>query len=127
MHKSTERGKIGEKYVCEHLENKGYQIICTNYHSRYGEIDIISQDDKYIIFVEVKTRKNFSFSRAIESVNKSKRVKILKTAFTYLSEVITNKQPRFDVAEVLLNQDNKLVEIYYHENCFDAEELNAFF
>ena len=127
MSKSLERGKIGESYVCEYLENKGYQIICTNYHSRYGEIDIICENDKYIVFVEVKTRKNFSFSRAIEAVNKSKRLKIIKTALIYLSEINIDKQPRFDVAEVLINSHGELVEICYHENCFDVEELNAFF
>lgn len=127
MSKSLKRGKIGENYVCEYLKNKGYQIIYTNYHSRYGEIDIICENNKYIVFVEVKTRKNFLFSRAIEAVNKSKRLKIIKTAFVYLSETNTYRQPRFDIAEVLINQDNNINEICYHENCFDAEELDAFF
>lgn len=127
MGKSLKRGKIGENYACEYLENKEYQIICTNYHSRYGEIDIICQNDKYIVFVEVKTRKNFLFSRAIEAVNKSKRLKIIKTALIYLSEINIDKQPRFDVAEVLINSHGELIEICYHENCFDVEELNAFF
>ena len=127
MNKSSEHGKMGERYVCEHLENKGYKIICTNYHSRYGEIDIICENDKYIVFVEVKTRKNFLFSRAIEAVNKSKRLKIIKTALIYLSEINIDKQPRFDVAEVLINSHSELIEICYHENCFDVEELNAFF
>ena len=73
----NELGKAGERAVGEYLENKGFRTICYNYHSRFGEIDIISENEKYTVFVEVKTRKSFKFSRAIEAVNKSKRTKII--------------------------------------------------
>lgn len=119
-------GKLGEEIICIYLKNKGHLIRHTNYHSRYGEIDIISEYDKYIVFVEVKTRKSFKFSRAIESVNRSKRIKIIKTAFCYLEENQTLKQPRFDIAEVLIDSWNK-PHITYHENSFDVEECDAFF
>ena len=49
-------GKIGERYVLQMLLEQGYTFIDANYHSRFGEIDIIVADDKYIVFVEVKTR-----------------------------------------------------------------------
>ena len=126
MHKMIDLGKLGEEIICIYLKNTGHLIQHTNYHSRYGEIDIISEDDKYIVFVEVKTRKSFKFSRAIESVNKSKRIKIIKTAYCYLEENPTSKQPRFDIAEVLIDSYNK-PHITYHENSFDVEECDAFF
>ena len=37
----NEIGKKGENYVSEYLKEKGFKIIYRNYHSRYGEIDII--------------------------------------------------------------------------------------
>ena len=126
MNNSSKIGKKGELLTGEYLENRGFKIICFNYHSRYGEIDIISENDKYIIFVEVKTRKNFTFSRAIEAVNKFKRIKIIKTAYDYISKNDVFKQIRFDVSEVLYERE-KNPKIFYYENVFDAEELNAFF
>ncbi len=123
---SNELGKAGERAVGEYLENKGYRTICFNYHSRFGEIDIISEDEKYTVFVEVKTRKSFKFSRAIEAVNKSKRTKIIKTALCFIGENGLTKQPRFDIAEVIVVK-NKAFEIIYHENAFDSEECYAIF
>ncbi len=123
---SNELGKAGERAVGEYLENKGFRIICFNYHSRFGEIDIISEDEKYTVFVEVKTRKSFKFSRAIEAVNKSKRTKIIKTALCFIGENGLTKQSRFDIAEVVVVK-NKAFEIIYHENAFDSEECYAIF
>ena len=54
-------GKIGERYVLQMLLEQGYTFIDANYHSRFGEIDIIVADDKYIVFVEVKTRDEKAF------------------------------------------------------------------
>ncbi len=119
-------GRKGESYVCEYLKSKGYIINEVNYHSRYGEIDIISQNEKYLVFVEVKTRKSFNFSRAIEAVNRSKRIKIIKTAYFYISSKSLNKQPRFDVAEVLIDS-KEIKKLLYHENSFSVEECDAFF
>lgn len=127
MNKSAEKGKNGEKFVAKYLENKGFKICRTNYHSRYGEIDIICENEKYIVFVEVKLRRKNSAIRGIECVGKSKKVKIIKTAFVYLINNFCSKQPRFDVAE--LNEDNVdgTLSLNYFENAFDAEVYNAFF
>ena len=46
-------GRLGEQYAAERMKNDGYEIICTNYRSRFGEIDIIASDSKYIVFVSV--------------------------------------------------------------------------
>lgn len=123
---NNELGKAGERATGKYLESKGFEIICFNYHSRFGEIDIISQNEKYTVFVEVKTRKSFKFSRAIEAVNKNKRTKIIKTALCFLSENKVLKQPRFDIAEVLALRNGEF-EIIYHENAFDSEECYAIF
>ena len=53
-------GKMGERYVLQMLLEQGYTFIDANYHSRFGEIDIIVKDNKYIVFVEVKTRETFA-------------------------------------------------------------------
>ena len=121
----NESGKKGEKFVAEYLENQGFKVSCMNYHSRYGEVDIIVEDEKYIVFVEVKLRKKNSLIRGIEAVNKSKRIKIIKTALVYLMNYKCTKQPRFDVAELFDSQNG--LTINYLKNAFDTEELDEFF
>ncbi|MBQ5565674.1 MAG: YraN family protein, partial [Clostridia bacterium] len=95
----TQRGRLGEQYVCEYLKNEDFQIIQTNYKTRYGEIDIIAEKDNLIVFVEVKTRTKNSFTAGLESITKSKIKKVVKTALIYLTENNIVKQPRLDCAE----------------------------
>ena len=49
-------GRKGEAFVEKLLKRKGFRILEKNYHSRFGEIDIIAENRQYIVFVEVKTR-----------------------------------------------------------------------
>ena len=55
MHTTT-KGLAGEVLAARFLREKGYTILSSNYHSRFGEIDIIANDGPYIVFVEVKAR-----------------------------------------------------------------------
>ena len=82
-------GKIGERYVLQMLLEQGYTFIDANYYSRFGEIDIIVADDKYIVFVEVKTRDEKSISMPLEAVTFSKKKKLIQTALLYLQVTIT--------------------------------------
>ena len=52
----TDSGKAGEDHIARWLEKRGYHILARNYHSRFGEIDIIAQQGPYLAFVEVKAR-----------------------------------------------------------------------
>lgn len=71
-------GKMGERYVLQMLLEQGYTFIDANYHSRFGEIDIIVKDNKYIVFVEVKTRDAKSISTPLEAVTFAKKKKLYK-------------------------------------------------
>ncbi|BED92083.1 MAG: YraN family protein [Candidatus Improbicoccus pseudotrichonymphae] len=114
-------GKIGENVVKNYLISKGIKIIKTNFHSRYGEIDIIAQDEKHIIFVEVKLRSLGSMFSGLERVDSAKQNKILRTAEIYLMDNLIEKQPRFDVAEVVFDSKYEHKEIYYIENAFEVK------
>ena len=107
-------GKIGEDAVVIYLENDGYEILERNFHSRWGEIDIIAKKEKCSVFVEVKTRKSVKYGTPAEFVTRAKIKKIIKTAVLYLEN--TDCEMRFDVAEVYFN-DGKC-EINYIENAF---------
>ncbi len=97
-------GLDGERRVANYLRNKGYTVIKQNYYSRFGEIDIIAENSEYILFVEVKTRKENSLVSGAEAVDAFKQNRILKTANDYLAKTECEKQPRFDVAQVTVTE-----------------------
>ena len=98
-------GIIGEKIAQDYLRNKGYEILETNFYTKKGEIDIIVQKDKNIIFIEVKTRTNLNFGTPAMAVNYNKKKNIKNTAkiFLYLNKLF-KYDIRFDVIEVFINQ-----------------------
>ncbi len=98
--KSNEIGAIGEKKVAEYLKSKGCIIIKRNWKDRYGEVDIIAQDDKNIIFVEVKTRSFKSLVSGNEAIDIGKMKRIRNEAVMFTKRLNTDLEPRIDTAEV---------------------------
>lgn len=123
MIKTKKIGDLGEKLALDYLLENGFKCVSNNYHSRYGEIDIICENEKYIVFVEVKSRKKGTNYPGVEAVDRSKRAKILKTSFDYLLKNPTEKQPRFDVIEVEFPSQ----KITHYENAFSGDEYGEFF
>jgi putative endonuclease len=113
-------GAWGEALAAEYLRKKGYTILAANYHSRFGEIDLIAQNKTWLVFVEVKLRKNDSFAAASEYVDRRKQDKIRVTASIYLSSYPTKLQPRFDVIEVYAPQGHATLQpkIFHLEDAF---------
>jgi len=114
-------GNFGERYTVWRLILKGYRIIERNYHSKFGEIDIIAKNRKYIVFVEVKTRTEGFLYSPRQAVDVFKQQKCVKTAQYYLLKNQTKLQPRFDVAEIILKKGtkrHKVLEYTYLENAF---------
>lgn len=111
-------GVLGENYAADFLKDTGYSIIGRNYHSRFGEIDIIAEDGKYIIFAEVKTRSAESMVNPFEAVTRSKQKKIIKTAMCYLQKNVCCLQPRFDVIGITIGSEGKVISVKYLKNAF---------
>lgn len=119
MNKSNVNGVNGETFAARYLVKKGYDIVALNYRSRYGEIDIIAEDDEYILFVEVKSRDENALFLPREAVDSRKQQKIIQTARFYLSVAENEKQPRFDVIEVYSNSENqRTAKINHIKNAF---------
>ena len=97
-------GAWGEGIAADYLRKKHYNIVAAGYRSRFGEIDLIVSDRKYLVFVEVKLRKSSNYAMAREYVNAAKQQRIRTTAEIYLSENPTALQPRFDVIEIYAAQ-----------------------
>ena len=120
-------GKLGELAAGRYLRENGYEIgyafnsaYHANYRCRLGEIDIIAKQNKYICFVEVKTRsENYKYAPA-DAVTFSKRKKIIAAAKLYIASHNVDLQPRFDVAEVFVEK-NQVAKINLITNAFDGE------
>lgn len=94
-------GKLGEELAADALRGLGYAILATRYRTRYGEIDIVAQDQETLVFVEVKARRNDRYGSAAESVTNSKQRRIAAMALDYLNWVNRLDDPcRFDVVAI---------------------------
>lgn len=115
MPKTNKReiGNSGEDTAVKFLENKGYKILERNYYSRYGEIDIIAQDENTIVFIEVKYRKNNSFGSPLESISSKKIKSLCLTAKKYVqSEDIDS---RFDVVSITGSNVEHLINAFEYQ------------
>lgn len=109
----TSAGKIGEEIAAKFLSENGYKIIEKNFHSRFGEIDLIAIKDSYLVYIEVKTRWSHRFGLPEEAVNYWKLSSIEKTADYFRS---TRKNlpalERIDVVAIELEGEKvKRIEI----------------
>lgn len=100
MGRNNLTGAWGEALAAEYLRKKHYRILATGYRSRFGEIDLIVCDRRFLAFVEVKLRKSDTFARACEYVDFRKQERLRTTASIYLAQNPTQLQPRFDVIEI---------------------------
>ena len=72
MYEKHEIGKLGEDIACKYLLQQNYKIIERNFLCKQGEIDIIARDEKYLVFIEVKTRSNVLYGKPIDAVDRTK-------------------------------------------------------
>lgn len=95
-------GANAERYALHYLQRQGLQLLVKNYHSRYGEIDLIMLEQDCVVFVEVRARKHNAWLSASESVDRRKQQKIIKTAQHYLQNyaIYADKDCRFDVIAI---------------------------
>ena len=121
MGRNNLAGAWGEAVAAEYLTKKKYRIVATGYRSRFGEIDLIAENRKYLVFVEVKLRKSGCFAAAREFVDFRKQNRLRTTAEIYLAENPTDLQPRFDVIEVYAPEGihTKKPDIIHLEDAFE--------
>lgn len=112
-----DHGKQAEKLALELLKSSGLKLLSKNYHCRYGEIDLVMQDQKTIVFVEVRYRKSSRFGGAIESIDFNKQNRIRLTASHYLQNNKISGNARFDA--VLLSSLENPREINWIKSAFE--------
>lgn len=106
----NELGKEGEDAACRYLEKQGYRIIERNWRHHRFEIDIVAENDEYIVFVEVKTRASDHWGNPEDFISKGQIKRIVAAANFYLQEYDIEKDARFDVFSILKNQNGLELE-----------------
>ncbi len=104
---SHSKGQHAENACCEYLQQQGLKLLTRNYRGKRGEIDIVMQDKKALVFVEVRYRKNDFFGGALESVTADKQARISATAEQYLQHETKIKNGRIDVVAMSQKPQNK--------------------
>jgi putative endonuclease len=109
-------GQWGEELATRYLESKGYTIFARNFHTRYGEIDIVAGKEAALIFVEVKTRSSHAFAYPEDSVTLRKQAAMLSAAEEYLQAYPGSSESwQFDVIAIERKTGNR-PEIVHFEN-----------
>jgi len=109
-----ELGQSGEKLACKYLKKQGYKHLLSNYQIEQGEIDLIMRQDKTIVFVEVKTRRNEDFvsGESVVNYHKQKHISMVARHFIYANN-LHDYPCRFDViAVVKADQTNPVIRHY---------------
>ena len=112
------KGRECEKQARVYLESQGLTFLEQNYRSRYGEIDLIMQDQTTLVFVEVRYRDSNAFGSAAETVDIRKQNKLRTTAEYYLQQHQKYKMYpcRFDV--VAASPDTSKNNLNWLKNAF---------
>jgi putative endonuclease len=118
-------GDFGEKVAAKFLKEHKYKIREMNFRCPLGEIDIVAEKEKCLVFVEVRTRTDSEFGTPEESLTAAKKKKLISLALTYLQSY-EDIPPlwRIDVVAVEVEKDGKVSRIDLIENaihCMDQD------
>ncbi|MGI6412369.1 MAG: YraN family protein [Syntrophomonadaceae bacterium] len=110
-------GQLGEDKAVQFLKVKGYSILHRNYRTRFGELDIVCQDQHSLVFIEVKTRTSIKFGYPEEAITYQKIKHVKKAAAIYINnEQKRFSEVRFDVVTVLKSNSKWIIN--HIENAF---------
>lgn len=116
MANHNELGKKGEAEAEKLLLSKNYRIVERNWTFHGYEIDIIAEDDEYIVFVEVKTRTSAQWGNPEDFISKSRMRRMVEAADYYLIEKDIDKPARFDFVSAIWN--GKTFELEHIDDAF---------
>lgn len=107
-------GRWGEQAAVDYLEKQGYQILARNFRTAHGEVDIIAQQEKSLVFVEVKARSSNRYGFPEYAVTPKKRMHILSAAQKYIHDHPEFQTWRVDV--IAVEAESGVAKITHFEN-----------
>jgi len=115
-----QKGRQGEGIAESYLRKQGFQIIEKNYHTRFGEIDLVATKDSALHFVEVKLKVGDQFGTPEEMINKRKIWQVMQTAKNFLlqNKKLAVQYPSVQVDAICIVISDMGVEerVDYYEN-----------
>jgi putative endonuclease len=115
MAEHNELGLFGEQKAAEYLQSKGFQIRHRNWRRGHLELDIVAENDRYLVIAEVKTRKSLLVG-AEESINRSKIRNLVYAANAYIRQFKVMKPTRFDVITIVVDNNGTITSLKHFED-----------
>ena len=113
-------GQRGEALARRHLEAGGHAVLETNYRTGSGEIDLVTQKDGVLVFVEVRTKRGAGFGPPEESVTRDKCSRLVACAQEYLEAIDAGDvEWRIDVLAIEMDSRGKLMRLEVIENAVE--------
>ena len=110
---TAEKGTLGEKEAERHLKGKRFRVVKRNWRKGRDEIDLICLDDKVLVFVEVRTRKDNAVISGYHSIGPKKKRALLRVCKAYLRQARDTCHYRFDVVEARWFEKGNLTCLHY--------------
>ncbi len=105
-------GIAAEQDVERFLRREGLKLIARNFHSRFGEIDLVMEDRDTLVFVEVRSRSSPAFGSAAETVGRRKQSRVIRAARCLIAArpKLADRPMRFDVVAISRGHGHNAVE-----------------
>jgi putative endonuclease len=104
MSQHNELGKKGEDIAADYLAEEGYKILNRNWRYGKDEIDIIAETDKFIVFIEVKSRSTSYFGEPEDAVDNQKQRFLVRAADAYVNQKEIDLEVRFDIISIIFEK-----------------------
>lgn len=117
MASHNELGQQGEQLAFEWLRKKGYEILHRNWRHSHYEIDIVAKKERFLHFVEIKTRNASPYGYPEDSVTKKKFKNLQKAADEYLFLNPGHRWIQYDILSITLHRD-KEPDYFFIEDVF---------
>jgi len=89
-------GVRAEELCADLLRRAGLRVLARNWRCRHGEIDLVAEEGRTLVFAEVRYRRDARYGGAAESVTAAKRARLVAAARLYLTRC-PEMDCRFDV------------------------------
>ena len=117
MAQHNELGRRGEEEAVNYLKSKNYRILCRNWRFYGYEIDVVAENEEFIVFVEVKTRTSTQWGNPVSYVDMSRMRRMVDAANHSLIEMDIDKPARFDIIGLVWNGENSTWNISMMPSC----------
>jgi putative endonuclease len=121
---SVEQGESAESLGAQFLLRRGYRLLERNFKTRLGEVDLVVENDAYLVFVEVRYRRSVAWGSPEATVGRLKRSKLVLAALEYVQRHrLEQRALRFDVLSIRQARGGPCIEHY--ENAFEMDARMA--